>query len=466
MTPVPLAALASPAPTAPGPALSVDAARSLILDRISPVDVEDIALVDAGGRVLGADRKAMRPIPAFDNSAMDGVGVRTADVTGASRASPVALRVVGEALPGAVPPFASATNDASATHDAREHTNAREHTGLREGECVRIMTGAPVPPGVDAVVMREVTDESRVAEGIIAVLEPAPLGQHVRRRGEDVQEGELIVRAGDVVTPARMNAALCAGIVRLMVHRRPVVAILASGDELREIGAGDEPGTIPNSNAHAIAAVARAAGCDVRLLGIASDSLDDHVDKMRAGLDADALVTIGGVSMGTHDFVRPALEKLGGTLEMWRVAMRPGKPIAFGRIARADRISLPIFGLPGNPVSAHVAGELFLRPALEKLGGARALVRPLWSAVLVGESGTPFTKKSGLEHWARGEASLVDGRLHVRVLDKQGSHHIAALARANALVRFAIDVERVDAGALVEVLLLDEPTSGRPRTPL
>lgn len=406
--------------------LSVDDASALILDRVSPVDTEQVDVITADGRVLARDEKAARAIPAFDNSAMDGVGVRANDA-----AAPGAqLRVVGEALPGGLPP--------------------REITA---GECVRIMTGAPIPPGVEAVVMREHTDMAvavpavpAAVEASIRILEKATAGQNIRRRGEDVAESAVVARAADVVTPARMNALLAAGLVKIVVHRRPVVCVLASGDELREIGAPLEDASVPNSNAHAIAALLRALGCDVRLLGIAPDSLDGHVAAMRRALDADALVTIGGVSMGTHDFVKPALDKIGGTLEMWKVAMRPGKPIAFGRVSRETRASLPVFGLPGNPVSAHVAAELFLRPAIEKMRGAR-WSRRVSKARL---EGAPFTKKAGLEHFAR---ALVDGD-SVRLLDKQGSHHIAALAQANALARFGADVERAEVGSLVDVVSL------------
>lgn len=420
--------------------LTVEDARALILDRISPVDAEDIDVVNASGRVLARDEKAKRAVPAFDNSAMDGVGVQSADVASASSTAPVSLRVVGESLPGGAPA-----------------------PGISSGESVRIMTGAPIPVGVDAIVMREMTDEADVAsKNIVRVLEAARAGQHIRRRGEDVEVDAVVAKAGDVVTARRMNALLAAGLVRVAVHRKPVVCVLASGDELREIG--DELGeqTVPNSNMHAIAALLREAGCEVRTLGIAPDTLEGHVDAMRKALDAEALVTIGGVSMGTHDFVKPALEKIGGTLEMWKVAMRPGKPIAFGRIARDTRASLAVFGLPGNPVSAHVAAELFLRPAVEKLRGSRALVRPPWHATLASDS-APFTKKAGLEHFARAHVTLDEGRLVARLLDKQGSHHISALARSNALACFASSVERVEPGAIIDVILLDAPAGFRTR---
>jgi molybdopterin molybdotransferase len=434
--------------------LTVADARALILDRISPVDVEDVDVVSAGERVLARDEKAQRAVPAFTNSAMDGVGVRAEDVAGASAEAPVTLRVVGSSLPGGAPALTAGR-------------------ALEPGECVRIMTGAPLPPGVDAIVMRELTDESQVAQGSVRVLEAVRAGMHVRARGEDLDEGALVSRAGDVVTPARMNALLAAGVVRVTVHRKPVVCVLASGDELREIGHEDIGSkelvvpVVPNSNAHAIAALLRLAGCEVRALGIAPDTLEGHVDAMRKALDADALVTIGGVSMGTHDFVKPALEQIGGTLEMWKVAMRPGKPIAFGRVSRETRTSLAVFGLPGNPVSAHVAAELFLRPALERLRGARALVRPLWRATLSAD-GPAFTKKAGLEHYARASVTfqggaLEEGALVVRLLDKQGSHHISALAASNALACFGIDVERVEPGAPVDVMLLESPASLRTR---
>jgi molybdopterin molybdotransferase len=336
------------------------------------------------------------------------------------------LRVIGAALPGA----------------------AVVDGALEEKCAIRIMTGAPVPAGVDAIVMREMTDEREVGDGFISVLEAAPKGQHIRKRGEDVADNDVVARVGDMITPARMNLLLSAGHVTARVRRRPVVGVLASGDELREVGLNLGARDVVNSNAHAIASAARALGCDVHLLGIARDSLEDHVRRIESGAFCDALITIGGVSMGTHDFTRPALEKIGATIDVWRVAMKPGKPIAFAR-----KGALRVFGLPGNPVSALVSFELFVRPALLKMSGLVAKTRAFWPAKLDAD----FAKKPGLEVYARGQARLEDGALVVALLEGQGSHHVSVLARSNALVRFGRDVERAQAGATVDAMLLADP---------
>lgn len=410
--------------------LGVDEARARVLDAVTPLSDEELPLAQAAGRALAAEMRALRSLPGFDNSAMDGVGVRIADVQRASEAAPVALTLVGEALAGGA-------------------TGARP---LGAGEAVRIMTGAAMPPGVEAVVMREQTDERDLARGVIHVRAAASLGQHVRRAGEDVVKDGVVGQVGALVTPARLNLLLAAGHVAARVVRRPQVAILASGDELREVGAPLTERDVVNSNAHAIAAAVRAAGGEAHLLGIARDSLGDHVARIRDGAFADVLVTVGGVSMGTHDFVRPALAEVGCTLSLWRVAMRPGKPVAFGRRSEAGGRQY-VFGLPGNPVSAMVSFELFVRPALKKLLGCSPsdCLRPLLAATLA--VGT--NKKAGLEHWARAHAVLVDGALVATLLDAQGSHQISGLAEADALVRLPRAATTLAAGERVEAMLLD-----------
>ncbi|MBI1947725.1 MAG: molybdopterin molybdotransferase MoeA [Deltaproteobacteria bacterium] len=408
--------------------LGVDEARARMLDAVAPLADETVPLVEAAGRALAAELRALRSLPGFDNSAMDGVGVRVADVTGASDAAPVTLRLVGEALAGGAAATAS----------------------LAGGEAVRIMTGAAIPPGVEAVVMREHTDERDVERGLIHVKAAAPAGQHVRRVGEDVRQGGVVGRAGDVITPARLNLVLAAGHVSARVVRRPMVAVLASGDELCEVGAPLDERAVINSNAHAIAAAVRAAGGEARLLGIARDSLADHVAHIREAAFADVLLTVGGVSMGTHDFVRPALAEVGCTLSLWRVAMRPGKPVAFGTSDGGS--ARYVVGLPGNPVSAMVGFELFVRPALRKLLGVSSpWTRPLHWATLA--EGTK--KKAGLEHWARARVTRADGALIATLLDAQGSHQISGLADADALVRLPRAATTLAAGERVEAMLLD-----------
>lgn len=408
--------------------ISVEEARRTILDRIEPLGAETVTLGEAAGRVLAEPLTSLRNLPPADNSAMDGYGVRASDVEGASEASPVRLPVVGAQLAGGAP--------------------VEE---VPPGRAARIMTGAPIPPGVDAVVMRELCDESDVNDdgtGTVAVKRAVPVGEAIRRMGEDVTLGGEVGRPGLRLTPGRINLLASAGHVSVRVHRRPVVAILASGDELKELGEPFTDDDILNSNAHAVAAAVRSAGAIPHLIGIAKDTLEDHRRKIDEAAFADALLTIGGVSMGTHDFVRPALEALGVTLDFWKVAMRPGKPLAFGR-----RGAQAIFGLPGNPVSSLVGFELFVRPALLKMMGAEHPVRRPVKATLVGEG---MKKKKGVAFYARARAELGDEGFAVRLEQKQGSGQISGLAWANALCVLDVETEAVKDGDRVEVLLLGD----------
>ena len=403
--------------------LAVEEARARILAGCGPVGTERVSVIDAAGRTLAKEVSSLRAIPAYDNSAMDGYGVRAVDVAAATVTSPVRLRVVGRALAG-----------------GERHTLPAEPMTT-----IAINTGAPIPPGVDAVIMKE----HCIVEGDqIVVSQSAKPGQHVRRRGEDIQALSVCASEGTLITPAMLNLLLSCGHVTVDVRRRPVVAILASGDELREVGAPLTDDDVVNSNAWAVAASVAAVGCDVRVLGIAQDTLTDHVRCMNEASFADVLVTIGGVSVGSHDFVRPALLELGASLELWKVAMRPGKPLAFGR-----RGTQRIFGLPGNPVSSLVCAELFLKPALLRMLGRSEVEPRLLPATLVDEA--PLSKKAGLALFARAVVHVDAERgLLVRTLERQGSGHISGLAQANALACFSSSVERVEPGARVWVLLL------------
>lgn len=399
--------------------LDVDDARARILALAAPVSVERVGLIDLDPRprVLASTILSKRALPPFTNSAMDGYGVRAGTQAGTQ------LRIVGQSLAG--------------------HGSS---ISIGAGEAIAITTGAPIPAGVDAVVMRELCDESRAKDGVVVVNHAPGAGEHVRLRGEDVSEGAVVGAAGDVVTPARLNLLLSAGHVSAEVFRRPVVAVLASGDELSEIGEGIGDGVIVNSNAWAIAAAARAAGADVRMLGIAKDTLEDHVRMIDVD-DADVVVTIGGVSVGSHDFVRPALLQLGATLHLWKIAMRPGKPLAFGSLVRRRRPVL-VLGLPGNPVSALVTFTLFGLPLLRALAGRREVLPVVSRAILVDDR--PFVKKKGLRFFAR--ARLEEGS--VRLLERQGSGQVSGLADANALACLDKDAERIEPGAVLEVIPL------------
>jgi molybdopterin molybdotransferase len=272
--------------------------------------------------------------------------------------------------------------------------------------------------------------------------------QHIRRRGEDVAEGELVGEAGLVVTPARLNLLAQAGPTSALVHRRPRVAIVASGDELRELGEPLGEGDIVNSNAHAIAAAVVEAGGVAELLGIARDTLEAHVRLVEAAAFADVLITIGGVSAGTHDFVRPAFEAAGVVLELWKVAMRPGKPLAFGR-----RGAQLVFGLPGNPVSSQVTFELFVRPALLRLQGRERVCRSLVRATVVAGS---VQKRPGFAVFSRASCRLGAAGFEVRIEHKQGSGQVSGLARANALCALDAASHGAGPGDEIQVLLLGD----------
>lgn len=409
--------------------LSVSVARQKILDGVTPLGAERVFLPEALGRALYSPVVSARDLPGADNSAMDGYAVRAVDVETASTAAPVRLPLVGEQRAGG-----AALGPVPAGHAAR------------------IMTGAFLPPGVDAVIMREQAHEDEVTTegaGTVAVLHAAKAGEHIRQRGEDVMRGECIAAAGDVVTPGRLNLLAAAGEVAVSVHRRPRVCVLASGDELRELGQPYGALDVLNSNAYAIAASVRSSGAIAEVIGIAADSLEDHIACIERARGADVLVTIGGVSVGTHDFVKPALTAVGATLELWKVAMRPGKPVAFGVWGKQL-----VFGLPGNPVSSQVSFELFVKPALLRLQGHRACSpRPVRARLL----GRGMSKKPGFRTFARACAAVGDdGRLTVTLDEKQGSGQVSGLARANALCVLAEEQTSLEDGDLVEVMLLDE----------
>ena len=412
----------------------VEDAREHILTACAPLPSERVMLtglaLDPRPRRLATALSSRRALPPFANSAMDGYGVRAIDVAAASDARPVALRIVGASLAGGA-----------------------AAAGIDAGECIAITTGAPIPAGVDAVVMRERCDEPgarHAHDGTVFVRHAAKPGEHIRARGEDIDRGAVVGVPGDAVTPARLNLLLSAGHVGVDVVRRPRVAVLASGDELRDVGDGAGDDVIVNSNAWAVAQAAVAAGADVRLLGIAADTLDDHVAKLDVD-DVDVLVTIGGVSVGSHDFVRPALEQAGAALTLWKIAMRPGKPLAFGHLPRRRRPTI-VFGLPGNPVSSMVAFALFVAPALRALQGDPQ-PRPSTTTLPLFDD-APFSKKPGLAFFARARLAQKGGVTGLVTLDRQGSGQVSGLAAATHLAHFAADAKDVAPGTLVDSFAL------------
>ena len=329
--------------------LSYEQARQIILENITPAGVEQVDLVDAVGRVLVEDVVAPWDMPLWDNSAMDGYAVRTTDCS----EIPCKLKVTGY-----IP--------AGARADGIE---------VRPGCAVKIMTGAPVPSGADAVVPIEETEETSGEE--VAIRKTVTERQHVRYRGEDVRIGQTIIAAGTIVRTPEVSMLASLGRARVPVFLRPVVAILSTGDELIEIGRTPGAGEIINSNTLALAAAVREAGGIPRVVGIARDNLESHREKLQEGLKADMLVTSAGVSAGDRDLVRVVLDELGVKQVFWKVGIKPGKPTAFG-----VKDGKPVFSLPGNPVSTLITFEEFVRPALLRMMGQRQVFRPTFRAIL------------------------------------------------------------------------------------
>jgi len=398
----------------PRPLLTVAQARERILDRLAALVSETVALTEARGRVLAEEVRSERDVPPFANSAMDGYAVRARDVAQASAAQPVRLRVLGEIRAGAAPPG-----------------SVQPQTALR------IMTGAMVPDGSDAVVRVEDTAEH---DGTVDVRVPVAAGTSLRAAGSDLRRGDLLATAGRVVTPGLIGALASA----VQCVRRPRVLLLTTGDELREPGEALGPGQITNTNRYTLLAAVQDAGGIVIDAGVARDERGDLIERLAAAGDADLVVTTGGVSMGAYDLVRGLLEER-EAVTFWQVALRPGKPLMFATVG-----GVPLIGLPGNPVSTLVAFELFVRPALLKLQGRTDLERPRLTAI----AEEPLHNPPHLEQYFRGIARHDGARLLVRLTGDQGSHVLRSMADANCLVVVPLGTSEVATGSPVEILPL------------
>jgi molybdopterin molybdotransferase len=400
--------------------ISLDEALAAVRARARPLPPEDVPLAQAHGRVLAEPVRARRDQPANDISMMDGYALRAADAVG-----PQALQVAGELAAGAVP----------------------WERALAPGAAARIFTGAPLPPGADCVVMQE----QCVREGErVRVLEQPRPGQHIRRRSEELTAGAAALPAGAVLGPAELSLVAACGWTSVRSHRRPRVALLATGDELVALGQEPGPGQLIESNSLALAALARDAGAEPVLLGLAGDDVETIAAKLRAA-DADVLVTTGGASVGDHDHAQASLERLGGALVFHTVAIRPGKPVLFGTAAglqgEAPRL---LFGLPGNPAAASLGFELFVRLALRILAGDPRPERTRARAVLRGS----LQRIGGLTFFPRGIASAEGTSLAFAPGGQQSSMQIASWAGVNAVAVVPAGEGRLQTGDEVEVLLL------------
>jgi molybdopterin molybdotransferase len=395
--------------------LRVEDAQALVMAEVVAGDVESVALEDALARVLREDVVARHDLPAADNSAMDGYAVRAEDITNV----PVTLNVTG---------------DIAAGHP----TDAR----LEPGTAMRIMTGAFVPEGADAVVQIELTDEGRER---VTIAKSVARGASIRRRGEDMRAGDVVLRAGGRIGPAEIAVLASAGKTRVQVGRRATVAILSTGDELIDAGETPSPGKIVNTNGPLLAALVRQAGAIPRPLGIVRDTREATIAAFERASESDFVISSGGVSVGAYDFVKDALDALGAEAKFWRVAMKPGKPVVLSRLR--DRL---VFGLPGNPVSCFVSFHLFVAPALRKAMGQG---EPWHAPTVRARLTAPLKGAPERRVYARVDVSARDGMLFATPLASQSSGALTSMI-ANGLAVIA-EGERAEAGADVPVVLLD-----------
>ncbi len=400
-----------------------DAARRILAD-VRPQPALRVPLDDALDSVLAEDIISPLDIPPWANSAMDGYAARSADVRGASPNAPVRLRVVEEVPAGRFPTKT-----------------------LGPGESIRVFTGAPVPGGADSVIRQEDTD---VGKATVTVLHDRDAGVNIRKAGEDIQKGQTVLRAGTPLGPAQLGVLASLAVAHPLVHRRPRVAILASGDEIVDV---DQPEAIlsgrrtASSNTHTIAALVRRAGGEPVSLGIAGDSPESLRAHLARASESDLLVTTAGISVGEHDHLRAVLDELGVEQRFWRVRMRPGAPLGFGLLH-----GIPWIGLPGNPVSTMVTFELFVRPAIRAMCG-HAL--PFRRAITV-KAAEPISLRPKLQHFLR--AIVMDGPAgpEARLTGPQGSGILTSMVRANALLVIPEGQFETPAGAEITAMLLDD----------
>lgn len=398
--------------------ISVEEALEQVLASVVPLEAENAPLEAALDRVLARDLMAREGLPPFDNSAMDGFAVRSADLAAAGPDRPASLAVVGTARAGA---------------------GYRKRLG--PGETVRIMTGAPVPAGADAVVMKELVSE---ADGAVRFTTTPAAGDHIRPRWEDVRVGEPLLPKGRLIRPYEIALLAAQGFASVPVIRRPRAAVLATGDELADFR---EPalaeGRIRDSNSPALSAALLRWGAQVERLSSAPDDPARLREALEPARESDLLLVSGGVSVGDFDFTRTLLEAIGLRTVFWKVAQKPGKPLLFGLLPRRGGGETAVFGLPGNPVSALVCLEIFVRPAVEAMQG-RALGYPSWH--LEGEVQSPYRLHDQRRHFLFCEARAFAGGFVLRILKPQGSAMVGMACRANALAMAPAGARELKAG--------------------
>ncbi len=400
--------------------ISVIEARDAILNRIRPLGAERVDIASALGRVLAEDVHATRNQPPWDNSAMDGYAVRATDTVPASSDSLAELEIIEDLPAGYV---------------------AKHSVG--PGQAIHIMTGAPVPDGADTIVRAERT--LRIDERRVRILQPVESGTDLRKAGEDIRDGDLIIPSGMLIRPAEIGLFASTNRSHVSVYRRPRVAVLSTGDEIVDVDEPLQDGKIVDSNGYALSAlVADAGGIPLRL-GICPDTQEELERVLRDGLVADAIITSGGVSVGEYDYVKAALEAVGTSMAFWKVSMTPGRPLAFGAIE--DTI---VFGLPGNPVASMVTFELFMRPALLKMQGYTSIYRPTIKARLLED----ITKSLGRKQFIRVTLRKQGDICYASRTGAQGSGILRSMSIADGLAVSHEDQEYMKTGQEIEVMLL------------
>jgi molybdopterin molybdotransferase len=417
--------------------ISVEQALEKVLSKMDKLDEEDRPILACLGQVLAEDIYSKIDVPPKDNSALDGYAVRSADIKGANSKNPAILKVIDMIVAGSIP-----------------------HKYLEPGTAIRIMTGAPTPEGADVVIGFEDTDESGRAishNGIpaeIGILIKAESGSNIRKAGESIRKGDQVLSMGAIIRPSEIGVLASMGRAVIRVIRRPVVAILATGDELTNLGEPLSEGKIYNSNTYSVAAQVMREGGVPKLLGIALDNEISVVNKISQGLDADLLITIGGVSMGDYDVVKDVLEKQGHVV-FWKVRTKPGKPLAFGTIKRGakgeDLKDLPHLGLAGNAVSCMVNYELFVRPAILKMMGKTNLIKPSVEATFEDS----ISNNDGRRIFARVKVEKRNDQYYAKLTGPQGSGILTSMTSANGLAIVPEDKSKMTPGENIQVLMLD-----------
>ena len=401
--------------------ITVQEALDTILKEVAPLMLESVRLEDALGRTLGEDVRARWPNPMWNNSAMDGYAVRSVDTLGASEEGPVRLKVIYDLPAGSMP-----------------------GRPVGQGEAIRIMTGAPMPDGADGVIMVEKTGAAPDNGVLIrAVVKP---GEHVRVCGEDFKKHDVVVKKGAIIRPAETAMLAATGAPFVFVYKRPRVAVISTGDELVDISQTPPPGKITNSNGYTLAALVAECGAEPIQLGIARDNRESLLEKLKQAAEADCIVSSGGVSVGDFDFVKDVLKELGSRMLFWKVAMKPGKPLAFGVIG-----GKPAFGLPGNPVSSMVAFEQFVKPALFKMSGRAEIERAALPASLEKD----LRIKSGRVNFIRAAMRIDATGITVTPLDGQGSALLTTMVAANSYIVVPKESEGFKKGDMVKVQPFD-----------